>query len=66
VISCTGWTWEYVEEELDIPRLVGLNRYWAECPPTHLLLAGFVGYKPAAPLNNSHDLAGLFGSLRSE
>lgn len=42
----TGWTWEYIDESMDIPRLTALNRYWAASPPIHTMLAAFFGYEP--------------------
>jgi hypothetical protein len=46
VIACTGWTWDHIEAELDIPRLSALSSYWRVHPPMHVLLAGYVGFKP--------------------
>jgi hypothetical protein len=31
---------------LTYPRLVALNKYWQQHPPTHLLAAAYLGYKP--------------------
>lgn len=31
---------------MDIPRIEILNRYWAQYPPTHVLLAAQVGWRP--------------------
>ena len=39
-------SWDEVEEQLTLPRLTALTKYWSEHPPVHLLLAGFVGFKP--------------------
>jgi hypothetical protein len=47
VIASTGWGWEQARTELDIPRLKALMSYWDRSPPTHVLVAGFFGYKPA-------------------
>lgn len=44
----TGWTWDYVESELDHPRLRALTAYWKHSPPVHVLLAGFLGVKAAS------------------
>lgn len=46
VCACTGWTWEYIAEHLDLPRLDSLNRYWAQHPPVHMLVAQYMGIKP--------------------
>src|ERR1035437_579181 len=47
--SATGWTWDYIEWNLDIPRLVALNAHWQRLPPPALQLAriaSFLGIKP--------------------
>ena len=67
MIACTGWTWEYVEDELDLPRLTAMSAYWREHPPVHVLLAAYVGYKPpSASTGNSvaevDQLAQLLGA----
>ena len=46
VIAVTGWTWDYVAENVDLPRLEALNRYWAQLPPLHLMVAAYFGIKP--------------------
>jgi hypothetical protein len=35
----TGWTWEYVWENMTLPRLEVMNRLWKHCPPPNLSLA---------------------------
>ena len=42
----TGWTWEYIDENMTLPRLYEMSEYWAEHPPLHLLVAAVVGAKP--------------------
>lgn len=46
VVACTGWTWDTVLTELDLPRLNALNLYWDSHPPTHILIAAYMGVKP--------------------
>jgi hypothetical protein len=43
VIAATGWTWDYVDEWLTVPRLRALNRHWAKYPPVHVTAAIFAG-----------------------
>jgi hypothetical protein len=38
VCQATGWTWDYVEGELTVPRLKALSRFWAQSPPPHMVL----------------------------
>lgn len=51
----TGWTWEYIDESMDIPRLTALNRYWESSPPIHTMLAAFFGYEPRKQKPESSD-----------
>lgn len=45
VCASTGWTWDYVAEHIDLPRLEHLNGYWRQHPPMHILAAAYMGYK---------------------
>lgn len=51
---CTvmGWTWEYVEEHMTLPRLYALIETWKQQPPAAVSLANIaraLGWQPAAP-----------------
>jgi hypothetical protein len=43
----TGWPLEYIND-LPWPAVVEQYDYWQKYPPVHLLLAKFLGVKPAA------------------
>jgi hypothetical protein len=49
IATTTGWTLDYIMDEVTLPRLRSLLRYWSEHPPVHELVAAFVGYKPPQP-----------------
>jgi hypothetical protein len=49
VITATGWTWEYIDEYLTLPRLNALWEHWSSKPPVHVTAALFAGIKPATP-----------------
>lgn len=51
VTACTGWTWDTVLSELDLPRLAALNLYWESHPPVHILIAAYMGVKPKQAIN---------------
>ncbi len=42
----TGWTYDQVGEQFDLPRLKSMMEYWRIRPPVHILVASYVGYKP--------------------
>lgn len=41
----TGWTWDYIDDNMTIPRYLALAKYWKEWPPIHKLVAAYLGYK---------------------
>lgn len=45
----TGWTYEYIDEFVTLPRLAALSAHWAQYPPVHISVAAFVGIKMQAP-----------------
>lgn len=47
-MACTGWDWDTVVWETDLPRLQALNRYWADNPPLHKMVAAYLGVEPAS------------------
>lgn len=53
MISCTGWTWEQVGR-LTLPRLRALYAHWRQHPPTHRLVASYLGYEaPSEPTRST-------------
>ncbi|MFS1524440.1 hypothetical protein ACL7TT_10055 [Microbulbifer sp. 2304DJ12-6] len=44
-----GWTWAHIRENVDLPQLEAMNRYWKRFPPVHVLVAAFVGYQGGKP-----------------
>lgn len=43
LIASTGWTWEYIAEHVDLPRLKALTDYWQQQPPVHVMVAAYLG-----------------------
>jgi len=39
LIEHLGWTWEYIDEEMTIPRLEALYRQWDKVPPLSVSVA---------------------------
>lgn len=46
MIHALGWTWDAAESQLDLHRLQALTTHWRSHPPTHLLVAAYLGYAP--------------------
>ncbi len=47
-MTCFGWTWEYVDDCMTLPRLAALNKYQQQHPPLHIMVQGLLGYHPEA------------------
>lgn len=52
-MACTGQGWEQIRNEWDIPRLMAWNRYAADHPPLHLMVAAYLGIKPKSQSTKS-------------
>lgn len=61
MITCfPGWTYEYIDDHVDIPRLRAINSYQRQHPPVHILVAAFMGVKgDAAAQPASQDVGAL-------
>ena len=68
IATTTGWTWDYIGQNLTLPRVYALMEYWRKHPPTHILVAAYLGVKSDSPadddlLGDESDLGGLVGDL---
>ena len=61
ICAATNWTWDYVLEHVDIPRIEALNRYWENHPPVQWMVASYLGIKPKGKSNQDGDIAQLMG-----
>lgn len=67
----TGWTWEYVDEEMTVPRSQGFINLWKITPPLRATLRGiaiFLGAgdpAPAAPKKSKPDLGAYLEAFGS-
>ena len=69
--SFPGWSWEYIDDSMTLPRLSAINSYQKAHPPLHIMVAAYLGVNkdkasdgtaaPAAGLNeNGESLFDLF------
>jgi hypothetical protein len=42
LITATGWTWEYIDENMTLYRLACFTHHWLDSPPVHTAFAGFL------------------------
>lgn len=48
-MTFTGWTWEYIDENMTLPRLYAIYRHWERRPPTHWMIAAYFGLDKETP-----------------
>ena len=65
IAASTGWTWDYIADNIDLPRAQSLSKYWQQHPPVHILLAAYVGYT-APTLGNPNEQDALPAQTLSE
>lgn len=66
VCQSTGWTWDYVEWNIDLKRLAALTHQWNELPPASIQLARFasyIGYKNEKQKTNNQEAEEMFKSM---
>ena len=60
--SFPGWTWEYVDEHMTLPRYFALGEYWEQWPPLHKLVSVYMGHKPKAKATSNADVAAFMAA----
>jgi hypothetical protein len=62
-----GGSWDNVAEAMTLPRYGAIRRVWAAQPPTHLMVAAYLGIgkdrkKPAERVGDMGDLIAYLGA----
>lgn len=60
---CTGFTFDQVGEQFDLPRLRAMQTYWESNPPIHIMVARYLGIKPKAADEPAENNEGLMSAL---
>jgi hypothetical protein len=60
-----GWTWEYVDECMTLPRLDSLSNYWSDHPPVHKMIAAYLGIKPKSSKPAQSDFAAFMAEAEN-
>lgn len=61
-----GWSWEYIDEEMTLPRMAAISKHWEQVPPVSITLAGIaaaLGVKKPEKANVQQDMSALMGEL---
>lgn len=62
----TGWTFDQVGEQFDIPRLQSMNKYWKSFPPVHVMMSSYFGIcKKAEVQKINPDNPGLLEAIQA-
>jgi hypothetical protein len=40
LMDAFGWSWEYIDEEMTLPRMAAISKHWDKIPPLSISLAG--------------------------
>lgn len=62
LLTCfPGWTWEYIDREMTIPRWRAIQAYQKAHPPLHIVAATFCGVnKPSGSAEPAESEESLF------
>ncbi len=44
LMTAFGWTWEYIDDNMTLPRYYEISRQWEKWPPMHLAVLAYMGY----------------------
>lgn len=60
-----GWDWDAIDQGMTMSRLRSLRDYQSKHPPTHLLVAAYLGYKPPAQSSMNDFLKAMAAQARA-
>ena len=71
LICETGWTWEYVDERMTLPRLRDFIDHWKTAPPLRISVGALIGagkkekivQKESLPNSSASDMAAMVEEL---
>ena len=49
LIERTGWTWDTIDDQMDLPRFLALDRHWRRHPPLRDMVQAYLGIRSAEP-----------------
>lgn len=59
MIQSTGWTWDYIDQSMTVPRVVALFKHFDKSPPLHAMVAAYLGVNTSSGGGKSQDLGEL-------
>lgn len=64
--ACCGWTYDYIDNHMTLSRLNEYRAYWSKHPPTHQLVAAYLGYEYQDKQSGSSFLAAIAAQAKSK
>lgn len=61
-----GWTYDYVDRHMTLHRLKECGAYWEKHPPTHWLVAAYLGYEGPQQQTAKQFFASLLAQAKSK
>ena len=58
LIERTGWTWDTIDDHMDLPRFLALDRHWRRHPPLRDMVQAYLGIKPPLERETSNPSTG--------
>lgn len=43
-MTAFGWSWEYIDDNMTLPRYYEISEQWKKWPPLHLAILAYIGY----------------------
>lgn len=65
-MTCFGWSWEYVDEQMTLHRLYSIWKQWNRFPPLHMMVGAYLGYGKKKKAAENVPLDSMFASLSSD
>ena len=58
LIERTGWTWDTIDSQMDLPRFLALDRHWRRHPPLRDMVQAYLGIEPPLERETSNSSIG--------
>lgn len=65
MMAFPGWTWEYIDDMMTLPRLYAIFKHWESRPPLHWMVAQFLGIKRKSQDQSGASLAPDEGDVKA-
>lgn len=64
-VSCPGWTYDYIDNNMTLSRLEECQDYFKKFPPIHQMVAAYLGYESENKQQGNSFLAALAAQVKA-